>query len=152
VERGYSAVQSTKPQTLAYGLHDSPAGLAAWILEKWRSWTDSSGDLEGRISREFLLTFLTLYWVTGSIGTSMRDYFDERWHGVELGAADVVEVPTGIANFTHQFAFEGDPPRSWAERLYHVRRWTPMPAGGHFAPVEEPRLLAGDIAAFFADL
>jgi pimeloyl-ACP methyl ester carboxylesterase len=152
VERGYSAVQSTKPQTLGYGLTDSPAGLAAWILEKWRSWTDSGGDLDTRFSRDFLLTMLTIYWVTGTITPSMRDYYDNRWHRVELGPGDRVRVPTGIAAFAHQFVFEGEPPREWVERRYDVRRWTPMPRGGHFAPAEEPELVARDIAAFFGSL
>jgi pimeloyl-ACP methyl ester carboxylesterase len=151
-ERGYTAIQSTKPQTLGYGLHDSPAALAAWIVEKWRSWGDTGGDVERRFSREFLLRLVTLYWVTGTITTSMRDYFDNRWRGVTLGRDDFVRVPTGIARFAKQFVFEGEPPREWAERLYDVRRWTPMPRGGHFAAVEEPDLLARDIATFFADL
>ncbi|HET6330111.1 MAG TPA: epoxide hydrolase [Holophagaceae bacterium] len=151
-EGGYKAIQSTKPQTLGYALNDSPAGLAAWIGEKWRSWSDSHGDLEGHIPRDFLLTLLTLYWVTGSITSSMRDYFDNRWHGITLGPDDVVRVPTGIANFSSQHAFEGDPPREWAERLYNIQRWTPMTRGGHFAPREDPVALAKDIAAFFASL
>ena len=151
-ERGYSSIQSTKPQTLAYALNDSPAGLAAWILEKWRSWADTGGSLEGRFSRDFLLTLVTLYWVTETVTTSMRDYFDNRWHGISLGPNDFVRVPTGIANFTTQLIFEGDPPREWAERLYDVRQWTPMPRGGHFAPAEEPERLARDLATFFAGL
>ena len=151
-ERGYSSIQSTKPQTLAYALNDSPAGLAAWILEKWRSWADTGGSLEGRFSRDFLLTLVTLYWVTETVTTSMRDYFDNRWHGISLGPNDFVRVPTGIANFTTQLTFEGDPPREWAERLYDVRQWTPMPRGGHFAPAEEPERLARDLATFFAGL
>ena len=152
VERGYSAIQSTKPQTLAYALNDSPAGLAAWIVEKWRSWTDSNGDLDHRFSRQFLLSMLTIFWATGSITTSLRDYYDNRWDGVTIGPHTFVTVPTGIANFAKQFVFEGRPPREWAERLYDVRRWTEMPRGGHFAAAEEPALLATDIAAFFADL
>jgi pimeloyl-ACP methyl ester carboxylesterase len=152
VERGYSAIQSTKPQTLGYALNDSPAGLAAWILEKWWAWSDSGGDLDKRFPRDFLLTMATLYWVTQTITTSMRDYFDNRWHGVALGPEAFVHVPTAIANFAKQFVFEGEPPREWAERLYDVRRWTPMPGGGHFAPAEEPERLARDIAAFFAEL
>lgn len=150
VEGGYKAIQSTKPQTLGYGLNDSPAGLAAWILEKWRSWSDCRGDLTTRFSRDFLLTTLTLYWATQTITPSMRDYFDNRWFGVTLGPADVVQVPTGIAVFAHQFVDEGEPPREWAERLYTVRQWTVMPRGGHCAPAEEPELLARDIATFFA--
>ena len=84
VERGYSAIQSTRPQTLGYALNDSPAGLAAWILEKWRAWSDSDGDLDAHFSRDFLLTLLTLYWVTETITPSMRDYFDNRWHGAAI--------------------------------------------------------------------
>lgn len=149
-ERGYSSIQSTKPQTVGYGLTDSPAGLAAWILEKWRSWTDSGGDLEKHLSRDFLLAMLTLYWATGSITSSMRDYYDNRWTGVTLGPADTVRVPTAFGVFTKHFVHEGDPPREWMERLYNVTRWTPMPRGGHFAAMEEPELLARDLAAFFA--
>jgi pimeloyl-ACP methyl ester carboxylesterase len=152
VERGYSAIQSTKPQTLAYALNDSPAGLAAWVVEKWRSWSDSGGDLNRRFSRDFLLTLLTIYWVTGTMTTSMRDYFDNRWHGIALGPQDMVRVPTAIANFAKQLAFEGEPPREWAQRLYDVRQWTPMISGGHFAPAEEPELFARDVARFFAGL
>jgi pimeloyl-ACP methyl ester carboxylesterase len=151
-ERGYSAIQSTKPQTLGYGLADSPAGLAAWILEKWRTWTDSGGDLDRRFGRDFLLTTVMIYWVTRSITTSMRDYVDNRWHGVTLGPEDLVRVPTAVAVFDHEHAPEGTPPREWAERLYRITRWTPMPRGGHFAPAEEPELVARDIAAFFGSL
>jgi pimeloyl-ACP methyl ester carboxylesterase len=152
VERGYSAIQSTRPQTVGYGLNDSPAGLAAWILEKWRAWSDSSGDLDTRFSREFLLTMLTLYWATGTITTSMRDYFDNRWHPADIPPGTRVQVPAGFANFDNNYVSEGRPPREWAERLYDVRRWTSMPSGGHFGPAEEPGLLARDIAAFFAEI
>jgi pimeloyl-ACP methyl ester carboxylesterase len=151
-EGGYSVIQSTKPQTLGYALNDSPAGLAAWILEKWRSWTDSRGNLDGHLSRDFLLTMLTIYWATQTITTSMRDYYDNRWFDDPLGPADFVNVPAGVALFANQFVPEGEPPREWAERLYDVRRWTPMPSGGHFAPAEEPERLARDIAIFFAEL
>ena len=151
-ERGYSAIQSTKPQTIAYALTDSPAGLAAWILEKWRSWTDSGGDPAARLGWDFLLTNVTLYWVTGTIASSVRDYYDNRWDADPIRADDFVSVPTAIALFDHHFVPEGRPPREWAERLYDVRQWTPMPRGGHFAPVEQPVLLARDIARFFASL
>lgn len=153
-ESGYKAIQSTKPQTLGYGLNDSPAGLAAWIVEKWRSWADTGGDLDQRFSREFLLTTVTLYWVTQTITSSMRDYFDNgnRRFRVTLGPGDFVSVPTGVAVFASNFIDEGTPPREWAERLYEICRWTPMPSGGHFAAAEEPELLARDIAAFFAAL
>jgi pimeloyl-ACP methyl ester carboxylesterase len=153
-ERGYTAIQSTKPQTLGYALTDSPAGLAAWILEKWRSWSDSGGDPAARFSTDFLLTIVTLYWVTGTITSSMRDYFDNRrWQGEpRLGPDDLVHVPTAVASFPHMLVPEGEPPREWAERLYNIRRWTAMPRGGHFAPAEEPDLVARDIAAFFGGL
>ena len=153
-EGGYKAIQSTKPQTLAYGLNDSPAGLAAWILEKWRSWADSRGNLDKRFSRDFLLTTVTLYWVTQTIASSMRDYFDNdnKRFRIRIGPDEFVKVPTGFAVFANNFVDEGTPPRDWAERLYNVRRWTPMPRGGHFAAAEEPELLARDIAAFFTGL
>ncbi len=148
-ERGYSAIQSTKPQTVGYGLTDSPAGLAAWLLEKWRSWTDSGGDLDARFGRDFLCTLLTVYWTSRCVTTSLRDYWDNRWHRVEPG---FVAAPTAFAVFGHNFVPEGEPPRSLMERLYNVRRWTVMPRGGHFAPAEEPGLVARDISAFFDGL
>jgi pimeloyl-ACP methyl ester carboxylesterase len=152
VERGYSSIQSTKPQTVAYGLTDSPAGLAAWIVEKWRSWTDSGGDPAARVGRDFLLTLLTVYWASGSIGSTLRDYYDNRWFAEPAGPDDRVRVPTAYAGFTHHFVSEGEPPREWIERLYDLRRYTPMPRGGHFAAAEEPELLAADVAAFFGEL
>jgi pimeloyl-ACP methyl ester carboxylesterase len=152
VERGYSTIQSTKPQTAGYGLSDSPAGLAAWVLEKWRSWSDSGGDLDAHFSRDLLLTVVTLFWATGTITSSARDYFDNRWFNAAIGPQDFVDVPTAVAVFANHFVHEGTPPREWAERLYNVRRWTPMPSGGHFAAAEEPALLARDIAAFFGGL
>jgi pimeloyl-ACP methyl ester carboxylesterase len=151
-ERGYSSVQSTRPQTLGYGLNDSPAGLAAWVLDKWRSWSDSGGDLDGTFGRDGLLTMLTVWWVSGSITSSMRDYYDNRWHGADLGPDDRVRVPTAIAVFANEFVPEGEPPRSWYERLYNIERWTVFPRGGHFAAAEVPDLLAADIGDFFSSL
>ncbi len=151
-ERGYKVIQSTKPQTLGYGLNDSPAGLAAWIVEKWRSWGDTGGDVDARLSRDFLLTNIMIYWVTQTITSSTRDYYDNRVHPVEPGPADFVSVPTAVADFAGNLLTEGDPPREWAERLYNIRRWTAMPSGGHFAAAEEPERLARDISAFFAAL
>ena len=95
---------------------------------------------------------LTLYWVTETITTSMRDYFDNRWGGAGLKPGDRVQVPVAFANFENNFVSEGNLPREWAERLYDIRRWTSMPRGGHFAAAEEPELLARDIAAFFAGI
>ena len=151
-EGGYKAIQRTRPQTLAYGLNDSPAGLAAWILEKWRSWSDSGGNLDQYFSKDMLLTMLTLFWATQTITTSMRDYADNHTSGYTLAPKDFVTVPTGIAGFTHQYVGDEAIPREWAERIYNVQRWTPMPRGGHFAAVEEPELLARDIVKFFDSL
>ena len=149
-ERGYSAIQSTRPQTLGYALNDSPVGLAAWLVEKWRSWSDCGGDVDAHLGRDTLLTTITLYWVTGSITSSMRDYVDNRWHGEAIGPHDRVRVPTAMAVFANEFVPEGEPPRSLVERLYDVRRWTVFPRGGHFAAAEVPDLLADDIRAFFS--
>jgi pimeloyl-ACP methyl ester carboxylesterase len=152
-EYGYARIQSTKPQTVAYALNDSPAGLAGWLVEKWRAWADTGGDVERRFSRDFLLTLLTLYWTTETIASSMRDYYDNRWSPeTTIGPDDFVAVPTALALFAANFVSEGVPPREWLERLYDLRRYTPMPAGGHFPAVEEPELLARDIAAFFGEL
>jgi pimeloyl-ACP methyl ester carboxylesterase len=152
VERGYSSIQSTKPQTVGYALTDSPAGLAAWIAEKWRSWTDSGGDPTARVGRDFLLTLLTLYWASGSVAETLRDYYDNRWFAEPLGPGDRVTVPTGFALFPHHHISESEPPREWVERVYDVRRFTRMARGGHFAPAEAPELVAADIAALFAEV
>ena len=93
-----------------------------------------------------------LYWVTETITPSMRDYFDNRWHGAAIESGTRVQVPMGFANFDKNYVSEGSPPREWVERLYDVRRWTAMPSGGHFGAAEEPERLARDIAAFFAEL
>jgi pimeloyl-ACP methyl ester carboxylesterase len=154
-EGGYFEIQSTKPQTLGYGLNDSPAGLAAWVVEKYRSWGDTGGDVESRFSRDFLLTTLTLYWATQTITSSSRDYLDDRaWFRREAGPgpAQRVRVPTGFSTWPAYAGTEGIPPRQYVERLHEVHHWSEMPSGGHFAPVEEPALWAADLAAFFGGL
>lgn len=152
-EMGYKAIQATRPQTLAYGLNDSPAALAAWILDKWRSWSDCAGTLAARFSPDVLLTTLTLYWATETIASSIRDYYDNMvGRTTSARREDYVDVPTAVAVFGHSTTGEPTPPREWAERLYDVQRWTDMPRGGHFAALEEPELLARDISAFFASL
>jgi pimeloyl-ACP methyl ester carboxylesterase len=151
-EGGYFEIQSTKPQTLGYGLNDSPAGLAAWIVEKWRTWGDTGGDVNARFSRDFLLTTVMLYWATQTITSSMRDYFDDRaWfnHTTGLTSTDRVTVPTGFSTWPSYATGEGIPPRSWVQRLYNITHWTDMPSGGHFAAIEEPTLYATDLIAFF---
>ncbi|MDT5237392.1 MAG: hypothetical protein QOF47_3379 [Mycobacterium sp.] len=151
-ERGYSAIQSTRPQTLGYALADSPVGMAAWLLEKWRAWSDSRGDVDAYFGRDFLLTTITLYWATNSITSSMRDYFDNRWHTSPIGPGDYVQPPMAMAVFANEFIPEGEPPREWYERLYNVQRWTVFGHGGHFAAVEEPDRLANDIREHFRAL
>lgn len=163
-ERGtaYAHLQRTRPLTPAHALLDSPAGLAAWVVEKWREWSDCDGDIESRFGKDDLLTTITLYWVTGTIGTSFRVYRDwalasegipAAWRDVSPpgGVASVglrggqrISVPTAVA------LFQGSWPREWAERSYaDLRRWTRLPTGGHFAAMEEPALLAADLDAFF---
>jgi pimeloyl-ACP methyl ester carboxylesterase len=139
-------VQSTKPQTLAYGLSDSPAGLAAWILEKFRSWSDCDGDVEKRFSKDELLTNLTSYWATETINSSSRVYYEPFHNPLPANAGERAEVPTGFAMFPKDLV---PAPREWAERFFNVERWTQLPRGGHFAAMEEPELLAEDIRAFF---
>jgi pimeloyl-ACP methyl ester carboxylesterase len=147
-ERGYSHQQQTRPLTLAQGLSDSPSGLLAWILEKYRAWSDCDGDVSARFSDDFLLTQASLYWFTNSISTSFRPYY-ERHHKVGPGI-ERVEVPTAVALFPADLG--GRAPRSWAERSYNVTRYTVMPRGGHFAAYEEPVLLADDLTTFFRSL
>lgn len=146
---GYAALQATCPQTAAYGLNDSPAGLAAWIIEKFRAWSDCGGDLESRFSKDTLLTNVTIYWVTQTINSSMRRYFEVRHDAARapLRPGERIETPTGIA----MFPGERDllVPREWAERSYNIRRWTEPPAGGHFPALEEPELLIADLREFF---
>ena len=148
-ETGYLQIQGTRPQTVAYGLTDSPVGLAAWIVEKFRQWSDCGGDVERRFSKDTLLTNVMLYWVTGAIGSSFWPYY-ARLHGPwPISERQPVKVPTAYASFPREILH---PPRAWAERVYAIHRWTVMPAGGHFAALEEPEALAADIRAFFRDL
>ena len=144
-EAAYAMVQGTKPQTLAYGLTDSQAGLAAWIIEKFRSWSDCGGDVEKRFTRDELLSNVMVYWVTGTINSLCRLYY-ETMHSPWPNAGKRVEVPTAIAMFPKDLV---PGPREWAERQFNVLRWTDMPRGGHFGEMEEPDLLADDIRAFF---
>ena len=143
-EGGYAAVQATKPQTLAYGLNDSPTGLAAWQIEKFRSWSDCSGDVERVFSKDDLLTNLTLYWVTETINSSFLPYYEYR-HSVPKKSPSRLEVPTGVAIFPKDIA---RPPREFAERFFDLQRWNQMPRGGHFAALEEPELLVAELREF----
>jgi pimeloyl-ACP methyl ester carboxylesterase len=150
-ESGYSALQSTKPQTIAHALNDSPAGLAAWLVEKRRTWSDSRGNVESRFSKDELLTTCSLYWFTQSYGTSARYYYEcvnNPWQPDHDGA-QVVTAPTGITLFKQEVVLM---PRRWAERYYNVKFWNVREAGGHFAPMEEPAALVEDIRKFYRAL
>jgi pimeloyl-ACP methyl ester carboxylesterase len=152
-EGAYALIQSTKPQSLAHGLNDSPAGLAAWIVEKFRSWSDCGGKIESRFTKDELLTHVMIYWATESIGPSFLPYYDyanasaltwmkegmKKWTGSS-------QVPAAFALFPKDIS---QPPREWAERFFNVQRWTEMAHGGHFAAMEEPELLAEDIRIWF---
>ena len=148
-EGGYNHIQGTKPQTLSYGLNDSPAGLAAWIVEKYRTWSDCHGDVESRYTKDELLTIVTIYWVTNTIGSSVRMYKENQSHLWNMEEGEKVPAPAGMAMFPQEIA---KPPREWAERSYDVRRWQEMPRGGHFAALEEPELLAHEVREFFRPL
>ena len=144
-EGAYAAMHRTKPQTAAFGLSDSPAGLAAWIVEKLRAWSDCAGDLESVFSRDEILTNLTIYWLTGTIGSSMRMY-NANAAIPPAQLARRVEVPSGFA------IFPGDlvrPPRAWLERTANVVRATEPARGGHFAAFEQPELYAHELREFF---
>ena len=149
-ERGYSQIQSTKPQTLGYALNDSPAGLAAWIVEKFRAWCDCDGDIEKKFTKDELLTNVMIYWATATATSSARIYYESRVAGSVAGQNTArVQVPTACALFPKEISV---PPRRWVEARYNLTRWTEMPRGGHFAALEEPGLLVEDVRAFFRDL
>jgi pimeloyl-ACP methyl ester carboxylesterase len=150
METGYQQIQGTKPQTLAYGLTDSPAGLAAWLVEKFRTWSDCDGDVESVHSRDSMLADICLYWFTGAIGSSFWPYYARIHHTWPIPDGAKLSVPTGYAAFPKEII---RPPRSIAETAYgNIQRWTPMAKGGHFAAMEQPNLLAADITAFFRGL
>ncbi len=146
-EGGYVLIQSTKPQTLAYGLSDSPVGLAAWIIEKFYGWSDIEGALESKYTKDELLTHIMIYWVTQTINSSLRFYYEER-HAPSFKTRQRVEVPVAMALFPK----DTPAPRVLAERSLRIERWTEMPRGGHFAALEEPELLVEDLRAFYRSL
>ncbi len=148
-EGGYSHIQSTRPQTLGYGLNDSPVGLAAWIIEKFRNWSDCGGNVESVFTRDELLTNIMIYWVTETITSSTRLYYETRENPIKLSPANRVKPPVAVALFPGEIAM---PPRALAERGYNIVRWTTMPHGGHFAAMEQPELLAQDLREFFRPL
>jgi pimeloyl-ACP methyl ester carboxylesterase len=148
-EGGYSHIQATRPQTVSYGLNDSPVGLAAWIIEKFRSWSDCAGDVESVFTRDELLTNVMIYWTTQTMPSAVRLYYESRQRPLRLSQSNRVEAPVAVALFPKEI---GMPPRALAERGFNITRWTAMPKGGHFAAMEQPELLARDIREFFRTL
>ena len=152
-EGAYALLQSSKPQSLAHGLNDSPSGLAAWLVEKFRAWSDCGGDIESRFTKDELLTQIMIYWATSSIGPSFLTYYDFANAGALTWIKEGMKKWVGSSSVPAAFAlFPADisrPPREWAERFFNVQRWTEMPRGGHFAAMEEPELLAEDIRTWF---
>ncbi len=149
MEDGYRTIQATKPQTLSYAMMDSPVGVAAWIIEKFNSWSDTEGDdIESVYTKDVLLTNIMVYLVTRTFNTASWIYYGRREEGGRVLSAqgERVEVPTAAALFPAEFL--AWPPRSYAERVYNIVRWTEMPRGGHFAALEQPALLIDDIRAF----
>jgi pimeloyl-ACP methyl ester carboxylesterase len=151
--RAYSAIQGTRPQTLGYGLNDSPTGLAAWIVDKFWIWSDHGGSLERSFSKDELLTNITLYWVTQTMPSSVRIYYESQHNqprppSMTPFQASEKRAPLGFALFPKEINV---PPRAWVERSVgsQLIHWTEMPRGGHFAALEQPRLLVDDVRAFF---
>ena len=147
-ENGYAQIQGTKPQTVGYGLNDSPVGQAAWIVEKFRAWCDCGGDPESIFTKDELLTNIMIYWVTETATSSARLYY-ESGNAAASRALGRIEVPTGAAIFPYELFIA---PRKWAEASYNLVHWTEMPRGGHFAAMEQPELLVADLRTFFQDL
>lgn len=145
----HALVQAAQPRTLAAALADSPVGLASWLVDRFHAWSDCGGDLDRSFSKDELLTNIMIYWVTETIGSSVASYHAEA-RFPSLSTADRVEVPVAMALFPKEPG--GVPPRSLAERTLNVQRWTEMPRGGHFAPLEQPALYAEDVLAFFRPL
>jgi pimeloyl-ACP methyl ester carboxylesterase len=149
-ETGYQWIQGTRPQTLSFGLTDSPAGLAAWIVEKFRAWSDCNGDVESAFTRDQLLANISLYWFTGAIGSSFFPYYFRMHRPWPIPEGGTIAVPSGYSEFPREILRA---PRSLAERTYtDIRRWTVMSRGGHFAAMEQPEALGGEIQAFFRTL
>lgn len=148
-EGAYSHLHSTKPITLAYGLNDSPVGLCAWIIEKFYGWSDNKGNIEKVFTKDELLANVTLYWITQTIHSSIRMYNENSKRPLVFDKNDFVKVPVGFAKFPKELP---TPPRSYIEKAFNIQHWTEMPAGGHFAAMEQPALLAKDILDFFMTL
>lgn len=146
-ESSYFNLQASEPQTIAYALTDSPAGWLAWMIDKFQMLTDNNGDFLMAVDRDTFLTDVTLYWVTGTVGSAMRIYFENRLSGEESAPLPHLETPVAYADFPREvFAT----PLSWIKQTYNVVQYTKMPRGGHFAALEQPHLLVADVRKFFA--
>jgi epoxide hydrolase len=145
-ESGYANEQGTKPQTIGAALNDTPAGLLGWIVEKFRAWSDCDGDPESCFTRDQLITNVMVYWVTGTIASSARLYWESRHATAASGPLPYVEVPTGVARYPKEVLRW---PRSWVEAQYRVVHWAAMDRGGHFAAMEQPDLFVDDVRSFF---
>ena len=145
-EGAYASEQGTKPQTVGVGLDDSPAGLLAWIVEKFRAWSDCDGHPENSFTRDQLLTNVMLYWVTRTATSAARLYWETSRSGVLTESLPFVDVPTGVARYPKEVLRW---PRSWVEHQFNVTRWVDLPRGGHFAAMEEPDLFSRDLQEFF---
>ena len=146
-EGGYSHIQATKPQTLAYALTDSPVGLAAWMLEKFFAWSDGSEVLLDRFDIDELLTNVSLYWFSGNVASALRIYKENSAQPLVFAPGERIVPQLCFANYPKEIV---NPPREWVERVFNVARWSVMPAGGHFAALEQPASLARDIHQSFA--
>jgi len=157
-EGAYNMIQSTRPQTLAYGLNDSPAGLAAWIIEKFHSWSDCDGDLENCFTKDELLTNITIYWVTQTINSSfrrynetMKDMIQEMYNPLKkINPFDKTGTKTDVPTAVAQFKSDLLPPEEFANKFFNIRQWNKMSKGGHFAAMEQPDSLAEDLRSFAA--
>lgn len=145
----HTGIHASRPQTLGYGLNDSPAGLAAWLIDKFRMLADCDGDIESAISLDRLLTNVSVYWFSQTITSAIRLYREARGQPLRFDPGERILPPLGFASFPREVA---TPPRAWVSRVYDVRRWTDMGRGGHFAAMEQPEALARDIRAFFRPL
>jgi pimeloyl-ACP methyl ester carboxylesterase len=146
-EAAYAQLQGSKPQTLGLALNDSPAGLLSWIVEKFRTWSDCDGDPATVFTRDQLITNVMLYWVTETITSSARLYWETMHSGALQDPPDFVAVPTGIARYPKEEVLRF--PRAWVEQRYNVTHWAVMPRGGHFAAMEQPELFVDDVRTFF---
>ncbi len=150
-EGAYALLQSSKPQTLANALNDSPAGLASWILEKFYKWSDCQGDLSRSYNKDELITNIMIYWVTQTINSSFRPYYEEA-HNPSLAFGKRIDLPVGMSLFPKDLPQGPMMPRSLSERVLNIQHWTEMPRGGHFAALEEPDLFVKDVRDFFSKI